>query len=249
MASPDPPVAPDTVSYNCECDDPNPSRTMGELITEMIRRLGFSAISANPPPGMADLLRSFLQGAQRSLYRQYDVLRTERFYTWSMVVGTRFYDLDANADACTKQLDPRKITWVGISDGTEWWRPLICGIKPEFYSWNDVSGWPTHYEIRQCIEVWPAPDDAALRLRIKGHFGLEPFEGDYDQCTIDDEAVFLFALARAKAHYGQPDAANYQTDAMNYIKNLVAGSHMTRRYIPAEHDYMPPVPPVWIPNA
>src|SRR5690606_41605314 len=104
MASPDSPVAPDTVSYNCECDDPNPSRTLGELITEMIRRMGFSAISANPPPGMADLLRSFLQGEQRSLYRQYDVLRTERFYNWSTQVGGRDSGMYATGASVKKEI-------------------------------------------------------------------------------------------------------------------------------------------------
>jgi hypothetical protein len=240
--------APPAINYNCQCDDPNPSRTLAQLRTEMMVRLGFSAMTANPPPGMVPLLNSFLQGAQRSLYRQYTVLRTERFYTWNMEPGQRFYDLDANADECTKRLDPRMITWVGISDGDDWWRPLVCGIPPESYTWPNVQGWPQRYEIRQCIEVWPAPDDANLRLRIKGHFGLEPFEADGDQCTIDDEAVFLFALARAKAHYGAPDARNYQNDAQVYIKNLVSGSHMTRRYIPGGDTWLPPAPPLWIPK-
>lgn len=239
--------------YNCECDDPNPSRTLAELRTELMRRLGFSAMTVAPPPGMPELLDSFLQGSQRSLYRQYSVLRTERFYTWQMVVGERFYDLDGNYDAngddppCTKRLDPRKITWAGISDSDTSWRPLICGIPPECYTQPDVTAWPTRYEVRQCIEVWPAPSDANLRLRIKGHFGLEPFAANTDKCTIDDEAVFLFALARAKAHYRQPDAANYQTDAMTYIRNLVAGSHQTRRYVPGETAYVAPPPPLYVP--
>lgn len=235
------------ISYNCACDDENPSRTLSELRTELSARLGFAAMETLPP-GQSTLLTSFLQGAQRQLYRQYRVLRTERYFTWDMETGVRFYDLDANADECTKQLDARMITGVYISDQDAWWRPLVKGIPAECYSWENVTGWPQRYEIRQCIEVWPAPSSDDLRLRIKGHFGLEAFEADGDQCTIDDEAVFLFALARAKAHYGQPDAANYQQDAMNYIKNLVAGAHETARYVPGEPIVLTPVPPVWVPN-
>jgi hypothetical protein len=197
---------------------------------------------------MPELLNSFLQGAQRSLYRQYPVLRTERFYTWDMVAGTRFYDLDANADTCTKRLDPRMISWAGLSEGCDNWRSLVCGIPPECYQNADERGIPYRYEIRQCIEVWPAPDVDTYKLRIKGDFGIEPFESDDDKCTIDDEAVFLFALARAKAHYSQPDAANYQTDASNYIRNLTAGAHQTRRYVPGEC-VAPAMPkPIWVPK-
>jgi hypothetical protein len=111
-----------------------------------------------------------------------------------------------------------------------------------------ILGWPERYEIRQCIEVWPAPNSDQLRLRIKGHFGLEPFAADGDKCTIDDEAVFLFALARAKAHYRHPDAKNYQTDAQNYIRFLTAGAHQTRRYVPGDREWIAPAPPLWIPK-
>lgn len=243
---PEPP--PDECNFNCECDDPNPSRTLAELRTELMRRAGMSVMTANPPPGMPEMLNSFLQSSQRMLYRQYPVLRTERFFTWNMVQGTRFYDLDANRDVCTKKLDARMLSWVGISDGCDQWRPLVCGIPPECYQVSDQQGVPHRYEIRQCIEVWPAPDSDAYKLRIKGDFGLEPFEEDEDQCTIDDEAVFLHALARLKAHLGDPDARNYQQDAIDYIRNLTAGAHLTRRYVPGECPEPPLPKPIWIPK-
>lgn len=148
---------------------------------------------------------------------------------------------------CLKRIDPRMIEWVGISDSGEWWQPIACGIPPEFYSWNQVQGWPQRYEIRQCIELWPAPDVGPWKLRIKGDFGLEAFSDDADKATIDSEAVFLHALARAKAHYQQPDASNCNTDAVTYIKNLVAGAHNTRRYIPGQGVAPNPVPPRWLP--
>lgn len=235
-------------NFNCECDDPNPSRTLAELRTELMRRAGMSVMTANPPPGMPEMLNSLLQSSQRMLYRQYPVLRTERFFTWDMVQGTRFYDLDANRDVCTKKLDARMLSWVGISDGCDQWRPLVCGIPPECYQVSDQQGVPYRYEIRQCIEVWPAPDSDAYKLRIKGDFGLEPFEADEDQCTIDDEAVFLHALARLKAHLGDPDARNYQQDAIDYIRNLTAGAHLTRRYVPGECPEPPLPKPIWVPK-
>lgn len=235
-------------NYNCECEDPNPSRTLAELRTMLLRRAGYSAMTASPPPGMEDLLTSFLQDAQAELYRIYPVMRTERFFRWSMTQGERFYDLGANDDACGKRLDPRMISWVGVSETTDFWRPMICGIPPEVYNSPGEQGIPYMYEIRQCIEVWPAPDNDTYTLRIKGDFGLERFEQDSDKCTIDDHAVFLYALARVKAHQGDPDARNYQQDVERYIGNLTAGAHLTRRYIPGDCPAPPPPKPIWEPK-
>lgn len=233
------------VSYNCSCDDDYPRSTLASMRNRLARRLGFSVQVAMGalPPGMSDLLDDFIRQAQEALYRRYSVFRMERWYTWDMVAGTRFYDLDANADACTKKLDPRKVTWCGISQGDDSWRPLVCGINPTMYT-SQGPGIPSHYEIRQCIEVWPAPSDDTWKLRAKGYFGLQPLVADTDETTIDPEAIFLLALANAKAHYGQPDANNYASMATAYVRDLVRGQHHTRRYVPGECEPPPMVRPV-----
>ena len=233
---------PDPVSYNCECDDEYPTKTLAQMREYLMIRLGWGAMVSTPLPGVAVTLNSFLRDAQEQIYRQYKVFRLERFFTWQLLTGVRFYDLPDNEDVCTKKLDPRMITWVGISDGDNFWRQLVCGIKPEFY-YGDISSCPTHYEIRQCIEVWPPPSSDDWKLRIKGYFGLLPLEVDTDVNTIDYEAIQLFALANAKAHYGQPDAANYMGQYRDYIGAVTAGSHHTRRYVPnTEQSYPPPLP-------
>src|SRR5690606_4971153 len=160
------------MSYNCECDDGLPTVTLAQMRDQIARRLGFSAqVSMGVyPPGMADLLDDFIRSAHEFMYQRYTVLRQERFFTWNLVKAQRFYDLDANSDECAKELDPGKVRWVGISQGDDSWRPLVCGIDPALYT-SSVEGIPTHYEIRQCIEVWPAPADATWKLRIKGAFG------------------------------------------------------------------------------
>lgn len=198
------------------------------------------------PPGIRKQVDNFLQEAQKFLYRAYSVLRTERFFTWQMQVGQRFYAVDGNSDSCPRRLDPRMVSWVGVSEGAGSWRSLTCGIPPESYQNSDQRGTPHRYEIRQCIEVWPAPDERQWALRIKGDFGLEPFSADGDRCTIDDEAVLLHALARAKAHFEQDDAAIYERDALEYVKNLTAGSHQTRRYVPGTRSAVPDGWPGWM---
>lgn len=240
-----PPGPEPATSYNCACDDDYPRATLAEMRNRLARRLGYSVQVAMGalPPGMSDLLDDFIRQAQEVLYRRYSVFRMERWYTWDLVAGTRFYDLDANADACTKKLDPRKVTWCGISQGDDSWRPLVCGINPTMYT-SQGPGIPSHYEIRQCIEVWPSPSDDTWKLRAKGYFGLQPLVADTDETTIDPEAIFLFALANAKAHYGQPDANNYASMATAYVRDLVRGQHHTRRYVPGECEPPPMVRPV-----
>ncbi len=204
----------------------------------------FDDMERRMPSNAFGVVNRMLISAQSVLYRRYNVLRTERFYSWPLLAGVRLYDLPDNQEQCTKKLDPRSITWVGTRTD-EVWMPLQAGINPALYS-NDVGRRPLRYEIRQCIEVWPIPGDDLGTLVIKGHFGLEAFAADSDKTTIDDEAIFLFAVANAKALYKQPDAANYMQMAEFYIDNMVAGSHQTRRYIPgyandADYIYTKPV--------
>lgn len=219
------------LAFNCECDDGLPTETLGDLRERMMIRLGFAAQKDNPPPGMSDLLNDFLQSAQKFLYKKYPGTRTERFFTWPMLPGVRYYGIGDNDDVCTKTLNAMRRTWVGVEDSNGTWYPMVDGIPPEFYTSVENEGLPTRYEIRQCIEVFPAPD-AAYRLCIKGHFDLLPFTADGDTTTIDAELVFLWALANAKAHYGKEDAGTVAAQAREYLAGIVGEEHGTKRYIP-----------------
>lgn len=238
----------EVTNYNCSCDDAYESRTLLQLREMMMVRLGFAAQLATPPPGMTELLNSFLQTAQEFCYEEYSLFRMVRFYSWPLQDGVRFYDLPDNQEICTKKLNPQKIKWVGVQDGQQWY-PLACGIAPEVYTTTNYPGRPTRYEIRQCIEVWPAPQpmDPPMLLWIKGDFGLLRFTEDTDPCTIDWLVLFYHALANAKAHYTQPDAGNYMNLSIKRIGNLVAGSHMTARYMPGETVAVSAAPPVFLP--
>lgn len=203
-----------------------------------------SDFAARQPPNADALIKGFLQSAQRQIYRRYDALRTERWYSWDLTANVSLYDFTSNVEVCTKKLDPAKVTWVGtVRDGV--WQVLRAGIDPYSHSHN-VTGRPARYEFRQCIEVWPTPTETAGQLVVKGHFGLEAFEADTDATTIDDELVFLMATANSKAHYRHPDAQNYVAQFETHLRKIVAGTHGTRRYIPGlssfESHYVQPMP-------
>ncbi len=241
-------------NFNCECLDTTSNQTLAQLRRRMMVRLGYAAMANNPPPGMPDLIDDFLRDAQQELYRKNPVLRSERLFRWTMVAGISYYGLrdndtstDFSDEDCGRHLDDQNfnISWVGLQDLNNMWRPLVCGIDPTFYTTAQQEGLPQRYEIRSCIEVFPVPN-APYKLWIKGQMGLEPFTGNDDQTTLDSDLVFEWALARAKEHYGQGDAKSVMDHAQGMLSDLVAGNHLTRRYIPNKPNLPPAVQPVMI---
>lgn len=245
------------IVVNCECQENGApgAKTLSTLRTKLLRRLGFSAQASNPPPGVTELADSFLQDAQVYLYHNHTTFQTERFFTWTLSEGVRFYDLGDNIETCTySTLDAHKITWVGVEQANGVWYELTHGIPPEHYTMaEDWQEWPSRYEVRECIEIFPAPSADMQSLRIKGHFGLRPFADDDDITTINPDALFLWALGLGKAHYGHPDAGDptrltgYFGMAINLGARLVAASHQTARYIPGTRPRRPQTPPRFLP--
>jgi len=240
--------------FNCACnDDTTGFNTLAELRQRLMVRLGFAAQLAAPPPGMPELLTSFLQESQVLIYARHPSARTERIFTWQMTAGEQHYGLLANREqnianpegTCIRRLNPDRVTWVGVERGGRWYA-LRHGIDPSHYT-SGRTGSPERYEIRQCIEVWPVPSDSTMLLRVKGHFGLDPFTVEGDRTTVDSTLVFLLALANAKAHYGQPDAGNYVAQFERHLGEIIAGTHRTARYIPGSGARQAVPDPIWIP--
>jgi len=233
---------------NFDCDTPWPRKTMAVLRAELMTRLGFAAQVASglEVPGMDSLLTSFLQEAQELLFQRYSVFRIKRWFSFPLLNGVRHYEFDANSDTCPFKLAPDRLYWVGISQGDEIWRELIKGVDPRDYGAGRDSI-PSCYEIRQGIEVWPAPNDDTWTLRVMGDIELQPFVESTDETTIDPRAIFLMALANVKAHMGQPDAGNYMGQLQTYVGDLQAATHATARYFPGSRGAKNAVRPLLVP--
>lgn len=233
-----------SATFNCNCQEPaNPNaQTLAQLRNRMAIRCGYGAQVANLAPGVVATLNEYLLNAQNQLYRQHDEIWSQRMYAWQMEIGQRYYGFAQDESDC-RTLDPLNISWVGFEDLNQAWYSLISGIDPVLYTRAQIStGWPTHYEIRACIEIFPAPK-AQYTLWIKGRFPPDPFTEDDDLATIDSEAIYLLACGMYKSAYAQPDASQLLTQADNYTKYIVAKMHGTRRYVPRtgiKHVLTPP---------
>lgn len=239
--------------FNCECDDDGsiPRQTLAQLRRRMLIRLGYGVQADNPPPGVAITMDDYLQSAQEVLWRQFPSLRTERFFTWTCVQGEPYYDLPENDEVidetCLKTLDPTSVTWVGVQDQFLQWSELGKGIPPEFYTSVERTGMPQRYEIRQCLEVFPAPSSDQYKIRVKGRFGLERFTQNTDKTTIHSEVVFLWALANAKNEKNFGSGDNDARQARSIIGSLTAGAHQTARYVPGSRPLQPAAQPIFLP--
>ena len=200
------------------------------------------------PPNLTAIVNDFLTGAQTYLYRRYTALHTKRFFRWKVNPGQRFYSLLDNDENVlgNYHMDPNKtIEWVGIQDSRNVWYPMIQGIPPQLYTMITKPWRPARYEIRQALEIYPAPDQTYW-LWIRAHFGLMSFVNDTDTSTLDSELIFLHALANAKKHFGQADADSIEEEANAYRKELIAGTHATAHYIPGTIAVPPAVRPTLI---
>lgn len=236
------------INYNGSFNDlsGNPDTdTLANLRFRMMIDLGFASQAANPTPSMKLFCNNKLLGAQNYLYRRFMSLATRRFFRWKLIAGQRFYSFKDNDEMALSNfhMDPNKtIEWVGCQDTRNVWYPVIAGIPPEVYTMEQTPWRPARYDIRGCIEIWPAPDQTYF-LWMRGHFGLLSFTQDTDSTTINSEVVYLHALAGAKAHYGQPDANDIEAQANAYRAELVAATHKTKRYIPGTTPLPPAVRP------
>lgn len=246
------------IFYNGQItDNVVPTDTLANLRARLMVRLGFPNQAANPPPGMTALMNDFLISAQKYLYKRYLQLHTKRMFRWKVNPGQRFYSVqDSDQDTLwTNDLGvptknptmdiSKRIEWAGIQDTRNVWYPLIQGIPPQLYTMITKPWRPARYEVRNCIEVYPMPDQTYF-LWMRAHFGLMPFAADGDQTTIDCELVFLHALANAKSHYGQADANNIEAQANAYRLELIASTHQTAHYIPGTIAVPPAVRPTLI---
>jgi len=162
---------------------------------------------------------SFLQNGQAQLYRMQDWNHLIDYQ--DKILGTEQNLLDyptagvMSGQTCAR--DKRVLRVETLYSGE--YLQLAEGITTDMWSTMDTLSSPTRYERYAQLLIYPKANQAyTVRVWFVGDLGR--FTEDGDAATLDDDMVFLHALANAKAHYRQPDAATYQGQLNTLLGSL-----------------------------
>jgi hypothetical protein len=193
-------------------------RTLGELQAEVLSRLGMGAMGASGGAN-ATLVGSFLRNGQAQLYRMQDWRHLTDYE--DKALGTEQNMLDypeagtMGAGGCSR--DKRILRVERVVDSQ--YVRLCEGIDTGMWDTMDTLSYPQRYERYAQLMIYPKADQA-YTVRIWYVADLGRFTQQGDLATLDDEMILLHALANAKAHYRQPDAATYQGQLNTLLASL-----------------------------
>lgn len=186
-------------------------RTLETLRAEILARLGMGGMGPSGGANQA-LIDSFLRNGQAQLYRLQDWRHLIAYEDKTVGVGQNQIDYP---NACERDQRVMRIeSPVGGQYAT-----LCEGITTDMWSTMDTQGSPQRYERYAQILLYPKADQV-YTVRVWYVADLGRFTENGDNATLDDEMIFLHALANAKAHYRQPDAATYQGQLNSLLGSL-----------------------------
>jgi len=188
-----------------------PYRTLGELRSELLARLGMGGMGASGGSNQVSM-DSYLRNGQHQLYWTQEWRRLTAYAEVTTGIGQNQYDYP---DGCARD---QRILRIETTISGQYLK-LREGISTSEWSNMDTQGDPQRFERFEQILVYPK-SNSAYTLRIWYIRDLGRFTEDGDRATLDDEMILLHALANAKAHYRQPDAAGYQSQLNSLLGSL-----------------------------
>lgn len=221
-----------------------PYRTLGQLRSEVLARLGMGGMGASGGAN-GTLVDSFLRNGQQQLYWLQDWKHITDYADITTGVDQNLYDYPTAgtmnpANGCSRNQRVLRIETVVNGQYVQ----ISEGIETEMWSTMGTRSQPVAYERLTQILVYPKAD-AAYTMRVWFVADLLPFTQDTHVATLDDEMVLLHALTNAKSHYRQPDAQIYQgqLDALlGGIRGRSIGSNSVfRRGVPGQAQPRPVV--------
>ena len=202
-------------------------QTLGELRALLTQRLGFG--SAGAAAGVISAtIDNFLFNAQIQLYLQSDWKKLQYYADKTIGIGQYLIDYPTVIGGAPADANSERILKIAVKVNSLW-VDLREGINTEHYSYQDRNYYPQRYERYAQIELWPKAD-ISYTVRVWYIRELGRFTQDGDRCTIDDDLIFLHALANAKAHYRQPDADIYTRQMQSILTQLKTKQFGNRSY-------------------
>lgn len=186
-------------------------RTLETLRAEILARLGMGGMGPSGGANQA-LIDSFLRNGQAQLYRLQDWRHLIEYEDKTLGVGQNQIDYPS---ACERDRRVLRLEYPYNGDYTR----LTEGISTEMWSLMDMQSYPQRYERYAQILLFPQADQL-YTVRVWYVKDLGRFTENGDNATLDDEMILLHALANAKAHYRQPDAATYQGQLNSLLGSL-----------------------------
>lgn len=193
-------------------------RTLEALRTELLARLGMGGMGASGGANLTSI-DSFLRNGQAQLYRMQDWKHLIDYQ--DKVLGTDQNLLDypdsGVMSGASAERDKRVLRVEYLYNGQ--WLELKEGITTEMWSTMETLSSPVRYERYSQLLFYPKADQS-YTVRVWFVADLGRFTKNGDAATLDDDMIFLHALANAKAHYRQPDAQTYQGQLNTLLASL-----------------------------
>lgn len=193
-------------------------RTLGDLRSELLARLGMGGMGASGGAN-GTLVDSFLRNGQVQLYRAAEWRHLHDYYDHTTGVSQNLYDYPTSGVMGTAGCARDKRTLRIETDISGQFVEIKEGITTEMWSTMDTQSHPSRYERFAQILVYPKANQAyTLRVWFVADLGRFTQEGDV--ATLDDEMILLHAVTNAKAHYRQPDAKLYEGQLTTLMASL-----------------------------
>jgi hypothetical protein len=179
-------------------------RTLGELQAELLARLGMAAMGASGGANRT-LIDSFLRNGQAQLYRMQDWKHLTDYFDKEL--GTSQNLLDYPTEGVMGTAGARATSascgWSGY--GGQYTRAARGHPhRPVEHDGHAVVPDPLR-ALRPAADLPEGRPGLHRAVWFVADLGAR-FTRTDDEATLDDEMIFLHALANAKAHYRQPDA-------------------------------------------
>lgn len=193
-------------------------RTLGELTSELMARLGMGAMGAS---GTAQtLMQSFLRNGQAQLYWAQDWKHLIDYADKDLGVSQNLLDYATAGTmnpAFTCAANRRVLRVETVYNGQ--WRRIPEGIRTEDWSKMSVKSYPVRFERYAQLLFYPLANQI-YTIRQWFVTDLQPFTASTDVAMLDDEMILLHAVTNAKAHYRHPDSALYQGQLAQLMASL-----------------------------
>lgn len=203
------------------------NKSLGDLRAELRDRLGYGSMGSSSGP-ITSILNSVLKEAQEDLYWQFDWKLAKKIWTLTPGIDQVFIDYPDD-------LNPDRVISMSSDNNTgstvTHFQPMEQGIDLCHRNSGKVSDRPRRFELREQIEIWPAPQASGYPIRLEGIKRLARFTQDGDLLSLDDDRlVFKKALAMGKRHYGHKDAESVAAEFELMIGRIKGKEAGQKRY-------------------